>query len=238
MLRTILALLLLATPCWSQFGARISNQTPAASDISDLTATGITDGYYLRVESENLTAVTTPAGGGGGAASGYATWTIQIRDTAADTSSDHALSRSPAPTLGSSNQAGVQVAYFDDSTDEGRVLTPSAIHVPADATDLRVVRIRSHPESAGGGDVYLNLHCREVDNSDTWSTVALGNIYYTASVDPTVVSTFADLDWSSDLSCTPGEDVQLEISRDADNGSDDLADDWELISIDLKMVTP
>jgi len=62
MLRYIFPILflILAAAC----GAQSVKFTPAVasgvSDYSELTATGATDGYYLRVESEALTAVTTP----------------------------------------------------------------------------------------------------------------------------------------------------------------------------------
>ena len=131
-----------------------------------------------------------------------------------------------------SNNSGLRVRRFDDTTAEG---VGQIVHVPINATDV-VFRFVSRAETAPGGaqTVSLNFYERGMpDNGavDAWSTAVA----------------FADLsmptneNWQTDtetftlaaLGLTAGQTHQIEITRD---GAGTLTGDWTLLSLVVEFI--
>jgi len=142
-------------------------------------------------------------------------------------SADFAISDEAPPVVDSNNNA-INVRAFNDTLEEG---VARKICIPATATSIKFT-YSSRAETAPGGaaTVKLNFYEREIpDNAapTAWSSA----IQLTDISIPT--NEFFQLDTQTitlaTLGLTAGKKHQIILSRDATDGGDDLADDWNLL---------
>ena len=133
-----------------------------------------------------------------------------------------------APATPDSNNAGVIVRRFDDTTDEG---VGFSVRIPPAATDMTIYFV-SRAETAPGGAVTAALDLYRRDFPDNAAPSA-----WSAALALTAIDLPTNENWQYDeqtitlatLGLTAGEEVQFELVR---NGGT-LSGDWTLKSIAL-----
>ena len=134
-----------------------------------------------------------------------------------------------APASADSNNSSLTVRRFDDSTDEA---IGFMICVPPATIEMSVVTM-ARAETAPGSTqtAVMVLHKRQIPNNaaiPSWSTNALTNIDL-----PTNENFQMDMtvDTLSNWGMTAGTAYQMQLSRDANNGSDNLSGDLSLLMV-------
>jgi hypothetical protein len=136
-----------------------------------------------------------------------------------------------APVSRDSNNNGLPVRRFDDTTEEG---VGFLVEIPAGATNI-VLDIRSRAETAAASnlDVVPKLYCREIPDAaavESWDsgtnlttlTMGTNNEYFPYDSQTIALST---------LSLVAGRVAQFELTRNTGSGSDTLVGDWTLLEI-------
>lgn len=136
-----------------------------------------------------------------------------------------------APASADSNNSALTVRLFDDSIDEAIGMT---IAIPSNATNM-MVETKARAETAPGAtqNAILVFHKREIpDNAavGTWST----NTLTTVALPTNENFQFDVTDQSlATWGLTAGSSYQIQISRDANNGSDTLVGDLALYEVEI-----
>jgi hypothetical protein len=132
------------------------------------------------------------------------------------------------------NNAGLSVRRFDDSTEEGVGFDS---FVPTGATTI-VLDIIARPEVAatviGDDDIQMRLYGRSIpDNTTmgTWTGVNLASIDIDLNTEDWVYRTLTAS--VTGIGLTGGEHAQFELTRDGGAGGDDLVGDWDLLNLRL-----
>lgn len=132
-----------------------------------------------------------------------------------------------------SNNNGLRIRAFDDTTEEGVGFT---VQTPSGATNI-IFDIKSRAETApGSGEtVAINLYNREIpDNSsvEAWSTATQltdinipTNEYFQYDSETIALST---------LGINAGNQVQFELTRDTADAGDTLTGDWDILTITVR----
>lgn len=140
------------------------------------------------------------------------------------------------PTLDTRN--GVLVLDFDDTTDEN--IEFAGFMSRAYAAGGITVTIGWAATTATGGDVVWDIAFKSIsDDADDLDSKAFAAAN---SVTATTASSSGEVDYATitftdgaDMdSVAAGEYLRMQINRDADNGSDDLVGDAELVFIEIK----
>lgn len=163
-----------------------------------------------------------------------ATFTFQAADFDNPNSSDWAVNVL-APAAADSNNAGISVRLFDDTTEEG---VGFMFTIPSGTTSLKFY-FKSRAETAPVGAVAAvpRLYHRDLNDNaaiDAWSS----GTDFTALAFPT------NENWQYDeqtitlstLGLTAGELVQFELTRNTASGSDDLTGDWALVELRVEPI--
>jgi len=138
-----------------------------------------------------------------------------------------------APAAADSNNNGISVRLFDDTTEEGVGFT---ILVPATATNIVLNTIsRAETGPSGAQTVARSLYNRGIPNNAAVQS-------WTAATDLTDVSMPTTTEFFQDdtqtialstLSVTAGEVTQFEMTRDTADGGDTLTGDWVLLLLKI-----
>lgn len=133
-----------------------------------------------------------------------------------------------------SNNAGITVRKFDDTTQEGVGL---AIKIPEGYTNIKVILVsRAETAAASNLNVVPRLYFREYPNDsavESWdsgtdmTTISMGvsNEYW--QYDEQLFSL-------SSLNLVAGRVAHIELTRNAPSGSDTLVGDWALMMVGLE----
>lgn len=172
--------------------------------------------------------------GGGGSADFTLRYTFQAADFDNPNTSDWAVN-ALAPAAADSNNSGITVRLFDDTTEEG---VGFMFTIPTGTTSLKFY-FKSRAETTPGGAVAVvpRLYHRDLNDNaaiDTWS----------AGSDFTSLSFPTNENWQYDdqtvtlatLGLTAGELVQFELTRNTGSGSDTLTGDWTLAEMIVEPV--
>lgn len=135
-----------------------------------------------------------------------------------------------APAAADSNNNGLTVRLFDDTTNEG---IGFSIEVPTGATNIEIgLRSRAETAPATVSSVIPLLYTRQIANNssvtswsspDTLTAISLPtNEYFQFDIQTITLAT---------LSLTTGVIAQFQLARDASSGSDDLSGDWTLLEV-------
>jgi hypothetical protein len=139
---------------------------------------------------------------------------------------------SPARASKDSNNSGLTVRRFDDTTAEG---VGMMIEIPSGATNI-VFALRSRAETAAASNlgVVPNLRVREMpDNAavESWGsqdmtaiTMGTSNEYFQYDSQSIALTT---------LSLVAGRVAQIELTRNTGSGSDTLVGDWTLLEVKI-----
>ena len=135
-----------------------------------------------------------------------------------------------APAVADSNNNGLTVRAFDDTSEEG---VGFVLRVPVGATNI-VLLLKARAETAPGGAVGVvpKLYVRELPDDgaiEAWS----------AGVDLTALAIPTNENFQYDsqtitlasLSITAGNLVHFELTRNPAAGGDDLVGDWDLLEL-------
>lgn len=137
-----------------------------------------------------------------------------------------------APASVDSNNSALKVRRFDDTTDEA---IGFMLKVPATATNM-LIRTKARAETAPGSsqNAIMVFHKRLIDDNSavgSWSTNSLTTIAL-----PT--NEYFQYDETSDTltnwGLTAGKTYQVQISRDANNGGDNLTGDLALLVVEVE----
>ena len=113
---------------------------------------------------------------------------------------------------------------MDDTTDVDFVWSE---YIPLGATQMVLItNVHATTTPGAGTQVRLHLQCRDRDGSDAWSADQDLTLIDIPESEAYVKDELAAVTLSN-LSCTAGEFAQFGLSRDPDDGSDDLTDDLE-----------
>lgn len=137
-----------------------------------------------------------------------------------------------APVSADSNNAALKVRRFDDTTDEA---IGFMLKVPVSATNL-TVRTKARAESAPGGsqNAIMVLHKRSMANNaavSSWSTNALTTVALPTNENFQYDETANTL---ATWGLTAGVTYQMQVSRDANNGGDNLTGDLALLVVEFE----
>jgi len=142
--------------------------------------------------------------------------------------SDWAVNARAAAAVDSNNN-GIKVRLFDDTTDEGVGFNT---RIPAGATGFNIHTVsRAEATPAGAVAVRRQLYARDFpDNAavGSWNSTALADAAFTTNE---LWQYDTDSVALASLSLTAGEEIQFELVRDADHANDTLVSDWALYSI-------
>jgi len=146
------------------------------------------------------------------------------------TSSDWAVN-ALAPLIADSNNSGIKVRRFDDTTEEGVGFT---LQVPSVSTNIKF-KLSSRAETAPGAakTVDWKVYYREIPDNGavgSWSNVSMTHIDI-----PTNENFQSDEEEKTltSLSMNAGSIYQFELTRDV-GGTDDLVGDWTLFKIEVE----
>jgi len=137
-----------------------------------------------------------------------------------------------APANIDSNNNGLIVRHFDDTTEEG---VGMQFEIPAGATNI-ILKIKSKAQSTPGGTVAIvpKLYSRSIGNN-----AAIGS--WSGGTDLTAISLPTNQYFQYDsqtialstLGLTAGTFYQLELTRNTGSGSDTLSGDWTLLNVNV-----
>jgi hypothetical protein len=127
------------------------------------------------------------------------------------------------------SQASIKERQFDDTTEQG---IGFLLNVPSGATNI-TFNVKGRPDANGGGGCVWKLYYREIPNGaavGSWNSRGLGTMTVAATFNyQTSVFTFTLASFSPALN--GGSLYQMELTRDASNGSDTLSGTFELVSL-------
>jgi hypothetical protein len=165
-------------------------------------------------------------------ASGTIALTSQITKTyAVFTATDNQPPATAYATLDTRNS--IAVLDFDDATDESAVFVSI---IPEAASLGSGLKIRLHwmATTATSGDVVWDVSLERMTtdlDSDSFDTIASG----TAAANGTSgILTVTEITLTTIDSVTAGDGYRLKITRDADNGSDSMSGDAELVVCEVR----
>jgi hypothetical protein len=199
----------------TSFNGRTGVVVPAANDYAHSQLTGI--GSYTHASLDTLVVQQTEYN--------FVTDQLQIPNNA-----DWAVNALAAPDVDSNNN-GIPVRKFDDSTEQGIAIEG---RIPTGVTNL-VLFFKSRAEVAAGSNLVVvpKAYVREMGDNvavEAWSagtdltslTMGTSNEYWQYDTQTIALST---------LGLTAGNLFQMEITRNTGSGSDTLVDDWTVAQI-------
>ena len=195
-----------------------------------------TDSRGYKIQVDDLLDETVGVGGGGGSSSPRS-WEIIAGAFEVPANASWAVN-SLAPYGPSTLDDAVDVHAFDANTPEG---LGYRFDWPSSGCGSLSIGISTSPGSDPGGTkvAYWEMYGRSLGAGtaiDSWSSVlALGNTSYGSGDAFFRPDTFSDVT-AAEVGCTPGETCQIQFMRDADHGSDDLAQDAELEKMVIQCV--
>jgi hypothetical protein len=196
--------------------------SPALNDLSNVSAATPSDNDVLVFDTATSTWVAeAPAGGG---SSGTKTYAVFTPDNNQPTATAFA-------TLDTRNS--IAVLDFDDATDESAVFVSI---IPEAASLGSGLKIRLHwmATTATSGNVVWDVSLERMTtdlDSDSFDTIASG----TAAANGTSgILTVTEITLTTIDSVTAGDGFRLKVTRDANNASDTMTGDAELVICEVR----
>jgi hypothetical protein len=197
----------------TQATARILGRTSSSTGAVE----EITIGSGLSLSAGELSAT----GGGSGGTKTYAVFTAEHNQPPA----------TAFATLDTRNS--IAVLDFDDATDESAVFVSI---IPEAASLGSGLKIRLHwmATTATSGNVVWDVSLERMTtdlDSDSFDTIASG----TAAANGTSgIVTVTEITLTTIDSVTAGDAFRLKVTRDANNGSDNMSNDAELVAVEVR----
>jgi len=135
-----------------------------------------------------------------------------------------------APAVADSNNAGIVVRRFDDTTEEG---VGFILTIPSGSTNI-IIGIKSRAETAPGGASQIRPHLYNRGIPDNAAVQSWSSAQDMALIDlPTNENFQYDEETISlaTIGATAGELTQFELTRHGADASDDLTGDWTVVEI-------
>ena len=153
----------------------------------------------------------------------YGTYFLRADDFDTPTASPWPITAPAALTVDSA-EANVNVLRFDSNTAEGAGFD---LYIPTGATSMRVTFV-SRAQSTPGGTVAVvaSFRVREFPHQaavEAFATVSLSNLSFPTTTQWQTATQTVTL---ATLAFVAGRTAQIELVREAANGSDTLASDW------------